>query len=337
MAVNEREQETNIYNDNYRTQYPPAEVGESAFRRATSRNLEEARVRSQQAQSSYSDMYNRSRQGSYLNQMAGAPRGFTGGMRNQYDTARSAAEMQAMNQIGVNQERALRDIELNRLAMDRQAVQEGFQAEDRARQTTAYNMQLEQQRQAILADENMTDDQKMRMMMSSGMDYATAAAQVQPASQAGFGQRLVAGEVSPTALGLAAGGALTVGGATIASLPTTSKLAGLMFSSTTRAATMASLKKASVGSIFKGSVSLYGKGSGALAGKTVAKTGGKLATKFASTLPKVSGVLAKFAVAHPFIAVGLAAAAAIGLVYTGYKMIKTPETPAPNYYNMATG
>lgn len=337
MAVDDRNQETNIYNDNYRTQYPPAQVGESAYRRATARNLEESRIRSQQAQSSYSEMYNRSRQGSYRNRMAGAPQGFTGGMRSQYENARSAAEMQAFNQIGVQQERELRDIDLNRLAMDRQAVQEAYQAEDRARQTTAYNMQLEQQRQAILANEEMTDEQKMRMMMSSGMDYATAAAQVNPsANNQGVFRRAISGEAEPlevaTNTGLAVGGTAMAVGA-VKSLPTLSKLGGLVLNPGTRYSTTNTLKKLSYKTIMKGSVSIFGKGSGVVAGKTVSKAGTKMAAKYAFKLPKVAGVLAKFAVAHPVVAAAVATAAIIGAGYAIYQR-QTQKNQTTDYSAM---
>lgn len=213
MAVqDERNQETNIYNDNFRNQYPPAQVGADAYNRAISRNLEESRVRSQQSQSFYADMYNRNRRQNYNRSMMGAPQGVTGGMRDQYDAVVSAAEMGAANQIGVQQERALRDIDLNRLAMDRQAVQEAYQAEDRARQTQMYNLQMEQQRQAILANEDMTDEQKMRMLMAGGMDYASAAQQVQPQTSGdGLGSRLARGEVSVGGAALGLGGTALAG------------------------------------------------------------------------------------------------------------------------------
>lgn len=220
MAVqNERNQESNIYNDNFRNQYPPAQVGADAYNRAISRNLEESRLLNQQTESTYVDMYNRNRRQNYNRTMMGAPQGVTGGMLNQYEGAVSAAQMRAANQIGVQRERSMRDIQLNRMAMDRAAIQEGYQAEDRARQTQMYNMQMEQQRQAILANEDMTDDQKMRMLMAGGMDYASAAQQVQPqaGSDPGFAQRIVAGDVTFGGAALAVGGTV-VGGKSLLSL-----------------------------------------------------------------------------------------------------------------------
>lgn len=335
----EETQEQNVYNDNFRNQYPPAQVGGDAYNRAIARNLEESRIGAQQVQSSYADMFNRNRRQNYNHSMMGAPQGVTGGMKNQYQGAVSATQMSAANQLGVQQERSLRDVDLNRMSMDRAAVQEGYQAEDRARQTQMYDMQMEQQRQAILDDENMTDDQKMRMLMAGGMDYASAAEQVQPQAEGdNFAQRLASGEVNPTGLALGTAGTVATGAMAIKALPATSKFAGLIFSdATTRSVLSSTLKKVSYKSILKGSTSLFSKSAGGVAGKAVASTNSKLAANFGFKLPKVVGVLSKFAVAHPAVAIGVGAAIAIGLGYSMYKNNKEQETTDYSTMMPATG
>jgi hypothetical protein len=330
-------EEQNIYNDNFRNQFPPAEIGRQTYNRAAARNLEQARITSQQTQSSYADMYNQNRLQNYNTSMMGAPQGLTGGMATQYDTAVSSAQMQAANRLGVQQERSLRDIELNRIAQDRTAVQEGFMAEDRARQGTAYDMQMEQQRQAILASDEMSDEQKTRMLMASGMDYATAASQVNPqGTQEGLMTRLGQGEVNPVAGAIGAVSTAGLAYTAVRSLPAASNIIKIVANPLSRGSFGALLKATPTKAILKGGLKVYSAGTATAGQAAVVGQKGLVLGGKTFKVGKLVGLLGKFAMAHPVVAVGVLAAVAIGggIAWYNASQRKKEEPQTPNYSSM---
>jgi len=336
MAIQDnRSVETNMYNDGYRVQNPPEQIGVTAYNRAISRNLEEARIRSQQATSSYADMFNQQRSSAYRQTMAGAPQGYTGGMRDQYQGALTAAQMGAANRIGVEQERTLRDIDLNRIAMDRQAIQEAYQEEDRFRQTNMYNLQVQQQIQAIEADDNLTDEQKAAQItaLTGGGMTGTTGTTTDP----NFFQRVQSGESSAFEVGANVLGA----GLIASSLPTLGRFTFALLNPATRSFATGALKNTGYSTIVKGASALITPPKALAATDmtiklgTAAKAGG--VSKVAGTLkiPKIAGVLGKFAMAHPVVALGVGAAIVAGGLYMFYQNRVTNETQ-PTQTNYAS-
>lgn len=331
-----------MYNDAFRQQNPPAQVGMSAYNRATARNLEEARIRAQQTKSTYADMFNQQRTGNYRLSMAGAPQGYTGGMRDQYQGAITAAQMGAANRLGVQQERALRDIDLNRIAMDRQAMQEAYQAEDRARQTNMYNLQVQQQIQAIEANDDLTDEQKAAQINAITGGAPGAAGTLGTATDQGFFGQVASGEASPFSAAVRVGGAL--GGAALVKSAAGSPVAKILADPLARKSFLSLMKGTPFKTAISGSMKIYSAGT-STAGKSLVLSqkglalGGK--TFKLGKLAGLAGKAGAFLFTNPIGWAVLAAAAAGTGIYAWnkYKQSQSQEAaPAQtNYASMVTG
>jgi hypothetical protein len=127
-------------------------------------NLDSQRQATQQ---SYGDLYSQARQRAVRGQAAGGPT-LSGGMGQQQRDYVSAIEMQELGRIGQAREGASRDLYSQGQAAFSNAQLEGQQATQMEVQNQQTQLQLVQQRQAILADKNLSDEQRAQQLEALG-------------------------------------------------------------------------------------------------------------------------------------------------------------------------
>jgi len=151
----------------FQQQRDPFKFGQEVARRRYSEIMSELSERRRQASRSYSDMYQAARQSAVGQQAAGGP-SLTGGMRRQASDLLSAAQIQELGRIGAERERAVREIDLQKQSAFSNAQLEGQQAEQMALQGAQTKLQLLQQKNQLLSDKTLNDEQKAEQLRALG-------------------------------------------------------------------------------------------------------------------------------------------------------------------------
>lgn len=153
--------------DAYQTQRDPFAYGQQVARRRYSEIMSGLQERQQQTAKSYSDLYQQARQMGVAQRAEGSP-SLSGGMQAQYSDLLSTREMQQLGQIGGQREQALGNIELQKQSAFANAQLEGQQAEQFQLQNQQTRLGVIQQKNQILADESITDEQKIEQLNTLG-------------------------------------------------------------------------------------------------------------------------------------------------------------------------
>ena len=151
----------------YQRTRDPFQYGQQVAQRRYSEIMANLDNQRQSTQQSYSDMYSAARQQAVRGQAAGGPT-LSGGMGQQQRDYVSAAEMQQLGQIGQGRERAMRDLYTQGQSAFSNAQLEGQQATQMRLQDQQTQLQLVQQRQQILADTNLTEEQRSEQLQALG-------------------------------------------------------------------------------------------------------------------------------------------------------------------------
>jgi len=165
----ETNEEEDMFTKAFTAQNNPAEVATSAAQREYSRIIGESRAQERSTQEAYSDMYAKMRQSAFRRQQATPAQGFTGGMAAQQQSALSAAEMAELGALGRSQEQSLRDIRTGRLSAFSNALIAGQQQADYASMLQDRTFARQQQIEAIVADEQTSNEAKQRLLKTLGI------------------------------------------------------------------------------------------------------------------------------------------------------------------------
>ena len=183
-------------------------------------NLDAQRASTQQ---SYSDMYQAARQRGVRQLASGGPT-LSGGMGQQKTDFLSTAEIQAMGQIGSARNQAIRDLYTQGQAAFSNAQLEGQQAAQMEVQNRQTAFQLAQQRQAIMADSNLSDEQKQELLGALEGQPGVGAQIGATSSPSTFGQNVAKGITLAGSVGIAGSAAAKAFATGARRITTTGKL-----------------------------------------------------------------------------------------------------------------
>lgn len=204
----------------YQRSRDPFQYGQQVAQRRYSEIMSELDARRQATQQSYGDLYSAARQRAVRGQAAGGPT-LSGGMGQQQRDFVSAIEMQELGRIGQAREGAIRDLYSQGQAAFSNAQLEGQQATQMELQNQQTQLQLTQQRQAILADDKLTDAQRAEQLSALGVS-PTEVPQEKTSFGQFFGQALTAGGAVITLGSIASGVAASFA---VSSAPLTAAIA----------------------------------------------------------------------------------------------------------------
>jgi hypothetical protein len=146
----------------YQRSRDPFQYGQQVAQRRYSEIMSNLENQRQATQQSYGDLYSRARQGALGGLAAGGPT-LSGGMAQQRTDYISALEMQELGRMGQSREGTMRDLYAQGQAAFSNAQLEGQQATQMEVQNRQTNLQLVQQRQAIL-DSDLPEAQKQAQL-----------------------------------------------------------------------------------------------------------------------------------------------------------------------------
>ena len=156
----------------YQRSRDPFEYGRQVAQRRYSEIMFNIDAQRQSTQQSYGDLYQQARQRAVGQQAAGGPT-LSGGMGQQQRDFASAMEIQQTGQIGTARNQAMRDLYSQGQAAFSNAQLEGQQATQMEVQNRQTELQLLQQRQAII-DSDLPDEQKQAQLAALGGQGASA-------------------------------------------------------------------------------------------------------------------------------------------------------------------
>ena len=184
--------------ESYQRSRDPFEYGQQVAQRRYSEIMAGLDAQRMGTTRSYSDMYQAARQRAVGSRAMGGPT-LSGGMGQQRRDFVSALEMQELGKIGAARQQAEADLYAQSQSAFSNAQLEGQQAAQTELQNRQAALGLEQQRQAIMADKKLTDEQKRAQLTALGM----APEEIKP-DKTTFGEAL-------TQAGIYGGGALALG------------------------------------------------------------------------------------------------------------------------------
>ena len=192
--------------EDYQRSRNPFEYGQQVAQRRYSEIMAGLDAQSRSVNQSYGDMYQAARQRAVGQRAMGGPT-LSGGMGQQRRDFISALEMQELGKIGRDRVQAEADLYAQGQSAFANAELEGQQAAQMELSNRTAQLQLVQQRQAIMDDKNLTDEQKAQQLeaLEGGQSTAT---QVEAAPQS-FGNKF--GDAVLTGGSVLAGGAGLVG------------------------------------------------------------------------------------------------------------------------------
>ena len=155
--------------EQYQQTRNPFEIGQQVAQRRYSEIMSGLDNQMRATQQSYGDMYQMARQRAVGAQAMGGPT-LSGGMGQQRRDYVSALEMQELGKIGGAQQQALADIAQQRQAAFSNAQLEGQQATQMELQNQQAKLGLVTQTQEILANENLTKQQREEQLRAIGVD-----------------------------------------------------------------------------------------------------------------------------------------------------------------------
>lgn len=167
-------------NPNYEEQYQkqqadyersrnPFEYGQQVARRRYSEIMAGLDAQRQATQRTYGDMYQEARQRAVGAQAMGGPT-LSGGMGQQRRDFVSAMEMQELGRIGGQRQQAEADLFAQSQAAFSNAQLEGQQATQTELQNRQAELGLVKQKQEILANNNLTDEQRAEQLAAIGAE-----------------------------------------------------------------------------------------------------------------------------------------------------------------------
>jgi hypothetical protein len=192
----------------YQRSRDPFEYGRQVAQRRYSEIMSNLEAQRQGTQQSYGDLYQQTRQRAVGFQAAGGPT-LSGGMGQQRRDYVSTLEMQELGRIGQAREGAMRDLSTQAQSAFANSELEGQQATQLEVQNRQTQLQLFQQRQAII-DSDLSEEQKAQQIaiLEGGGDGSY---QAQPLN---FGQKffkgatITAGVLGASSLALGTAGAI---------------------------------------------------------------------------------------------------------------------------------
>jgi hypothetical protein len=244
----------------YQASRDPFEYGQQVAQRRYSEMMSNLDRQRQATQQSYGDLYSQARQRAVGGAAAGGPT-LSGGMGQQQRDFVSAIEMQELGRIGTAREGASRDLFSQGQAAFSNAQLEGQQATQMRLQDQQTQLQLVQQRQQILANKDLTDEQRAQQLEALGVTPEAVASK-----QKTWDEWLVRGSLGVAGGATLLSGAVKLGGvfkgvSALASLKTatgaTSTLAGVVKGLGGAKAAAATLGVGKVGGFLAVSMSLH--------------------------------------------------------------------------------
>jgi hypothetical protein len=151
----------------YQSSRDPFQYGQQVAQRRYSEMMSNLDNQRRATQQSYGDLYSQARQRAVGGAAAGGPT-LSGGMGQQQRDYVSAIEMQELGRIGQAREGASRDLFSQGQAAFSNAQLEGQQATQMRLQDQQTQLQLVQQRQQILANTDLTDEQRAQQLAVLG-------------------------------------------------------------------------------------------------------------------------------------------------------------------------
>jgi hypothetical protein len=151
----------------YQSSRDPFQYGQQVAQRRYSEMMSNLDRQRQATQQSYGDLYSQARQRAVGGAAAGGPT-LSGGMGQQQRDFVSAIEMQELGRIGQAREGASRDLFSQGQAAFSNAQLEGQQATQMQLQNQQTQLQLIQQRQQILANKDLTNEQRSEQLQALG-------------------------------------------------------------------------------------------------------------------------------------------------------------------------
>jgi len=181
----------------YQTQRDPFAYGQQVARRRYSEIMSGLQERQRSIASSYEDLYQAAKEQGVRQRAAGGP-SLSGGMQAQYSDLISAGEMQQLGQIGRSREQAIRELELQKQSAFANAELEGQQATQAQLQLQQNRLDIISQKNQILANAELTNEQKAESLEAIGYVDQAAELRATPTEEGG--------EVIPKWLGFAGAG-----------------------------------------------------------------------------------------------------------------------------------
>ena len=149
--------------EDYQRSRNPFEYGQQVAQRRYSEIMAGLDAQSRSVNQSYGDMYQAARQRAVGQRAMGGPT-LSGGMGQQRRDFISALEMQELGRIGRDRVQAEADLYAQSQSAFANAELEGQQASQMELQNRTAQLGLVQQRQAIMDDKNLTDEQKAQQL-----------------------------------------------------------------------------------------------------------------------------------------------------------------------------
>jgi len=160
----------------YQRQRDPFQYGQDVARRRYSEIMSGLQNQKLDVSRSYSDMYQRAKEMAVADRAKGGP-SLSGGMKAQYSDLLSTREIGALGQIGQAQDQALRQLQQQEQSAMSNAELEGQQATQMQLGNQQAALQVVQQKQQILADKNLTEEQKKEQLDALGIEYTAIEAE----------------------------------------------------------------------------------------------------------------------------------------------------------------
>jgi hypothetical protein len=257
----------------YQASRDPFQYGQQVAQRRYSEMMSNLDNQRRATQQSYGDLYSQARQRAVGGAAAGGST-LSGGMGQQQRDFISAIEMQELGRIGQAREGASRDLFSQGQAAFSNAQLEGQQATQMRLQDQQTQLQLVQQRQQILDNKDLTDEQRAEQL--AALDFVDTSVQTQGSSMT-FGNALSISSGIGIGVGIAAKSLTKVGTSSKAITSIMAKQ-GITGKATTAAISKAYMGKTGLAALWQGTkVALMktglAKGSLAVVGKGAAAKG----------------------------------------------------------------
>lgn len=170
----------------YQRTRDPFEYGKQVSQRRYSEIMAGLDAQKADVNRSYGSLYQAAKDRAVGTRAAGMPT-LSGGMGQQQRDYLSSMEMRDLSSIGGAQNQALRDLETQAQSAFANAELEGMQAEQIRLQSQQTKLQLVQQKQAIMADDSLTQEQKDAQLKALGYDPQTVAPEIPAGVSPAFG------------------------------------------------------------------------------------------------------------------------------------------------------
>lgn len=200
----------------YQRSRDPFQYGQQVAKRRYSEIISGVENQQKSVGESYGNLFQQMKQQSLKGQAAGGPT-MSGGMGQQQNDFYSTAEMQATGQIAGERNRAMRDLATQAQSAFSNAQLEGQQATQMELGNRQAEMQLVQQKQAIVNDPNLDEAQKREQLEAMGVDTSKLDLKAENTGLIAGWEKLLDGEASfSEAAGTLISSAVLIGGAVLA-------------------------------------------------------------------------------------------------------------------------